>query len=510
MGRLIAALFALSLVGMGTLFHVTRILVPAWRERAALAWTPATCTILHSELIEGTDSEGDTTYHVDIRYSWTADGVERHGDRVDFSPDGPGGSDARDAVTRFRRGKQVRCWIDPAAPGEAVLMRGGLSAGAGLFALIFQIAGLGVLYGVLARPNAPRTTVHGGWMAARPRWGRHLAIGGGALVVAVELGFGVHAMLGLDRPWSVAVYVLVGLGALALAAHQLGQVATGLEISVSPVRLPLGEVARLRWWMRAPFGVARGRVRLIARERVGRGSGSDATVTEHVLHEAHIAALDRAHAGDPVEVRIPRASLPTLEVGRASVTWTLAVHAELPRWPDLDLEVPIEVAPVAASLPRRPPRRAGTPALDGPPRLVLDRAGARYAPGEAITGVIGWTAGVADTVRVELRRRTGVVAGDPPVDEVIETIDVASLPRIAAPGRDGPYRGTAAAGGETPPLDARDLRELWLVAPAGPVSWRSAQIAIAWRLVLVVDGAEVADETIELVDADGQIARTIT
>jgi hypothetical protein len=501
MDRLLGAIFGLVFVAVGTYVHAASALVPAWRARAALEWTPATCTIHHSELIEGRDSDGDPTYRVDVRYTWVADGQTHAGDRVDFSP-GPDGDDARDAARRFVPGARVPCWHDPDAPGEAVLVRGGVSAFAGLFALPFQLAGLAVLYGTFGRPNRPRVVVRDGRLHARPRWGRRLATGGGALAVALELGLTAFAMVALDRLGAVALYAVVAAVAAAVAAHQLGQVLTALRLEIAPTRLALGDVAELRWRMRAPFGVGRGRVRLIGRERVWRGHGSDARQTERILHEAMLAGLDGAHARAPVAVRLPRASLPTLEHGRASVDWVVAVHAELPRWPDLDVEVPIEVAPVAVGLPRRPPPRRDAPALDGGPRVVLDRADAPCAPGAAITGVIGWTSGAPDTVHVELRRRIGVVGGDPPVEEVIERIDVATLPRIGVRVADGPYRGavTAAEGEARAPLAGEDLRELWLVAPGGPVTWRSAQVEVLWRLALIVDGEEVASERIDLVD----------
>lgn len=89
-----------------------------------------------------------------------------------------------------------------------------------------------------------------------------------------------------------------------------------------------------------------------------------------------------------------------------------------------------------------------------------------------------------------------------PVTEVIEVIDVATLSPIGGQVGDGPYRGavTSAAAEGWVPLGTDDLRELWLVAPAGPATWRSANVEVVWRLVLIVDGAAAASVDLEIAD----------
>lgn len=494
MGRIIAAVVGIVFVAGGAWLHVQAALKPAWQIRSAQAWPQTTCTILHSEVVEGTDSDGDTTYDAYVAYSWRDGDAERRGDRIDFSFGGPGGDDAFEAVRAFPVGAQVPCWLDPADRAQAVLRREGVAVGGGLVAVLFLVAGLVMLYLELGQPRPPRARVAAGVLVARPRWGRQLVASTGALLGATPLAVSAYLLMELGRPGSAVLYAAIAAGALVLAAHQLGQWLTGLSLEVSPPRLALGETARLRWRMRAPFGVGRGTVRLVAYERVWRSDGSSTVMEERLIHEAHVADLDRAHAGAAVDVVVPRDGLPTLTAGRAMIEWSLAVHAELPRWPDLDLRVPIEVAPVAIELPRpRPPRHAA-PVIDDTPWLVLDRARGdaapvTYAPGEAITGVVGWTRGSPDAVRVEIRRTVKVVDGDPPVTDVVEAVDVATLPRIAAPGGDGPFRGVAASPDERGgPLGAREARELRLVAPAGPVSHGSSLLTITWALVVVVDG----------------------
>jgi hypothetical protein len=484
---------------VGTALHIRAVLLPAWNVRASQGWAQTTCTIERSEIEEGSDSDGNTTYRADIAYRFTVAGEARRDTRIDFGTH-RGGDEAFSTIKRYPVGAEVPCWLDPG--GGAVLERTGAAPIVGLVTLLLQLGGLATLYWDVGAQRAPRprARIAEGVLVVTPRWWRQTLTIGGAAVAGLELATAGVLLFAIGRPASGVLYVALAVAALVLGGHRLGQRLTGLTLTVTPPRLALGERAHVTWQLRAPFVVGRGRGLLVGIVRVWRGSGSDTTKHEHTLHDAHVADLDRAHARRPVELTVPRDKLPTFEVGRAHVTWALAVHVELPRWPDLDLEVPITVEPVTTKLPRSRPARREAPPITGQPRIVLDAGkDARFEPGAPIEGVVGWTGAAPRRARIELCRRVGVVDGDLPITDVIESVDVATLARIGAPSGDGPFRGVSTGASEDGgPLEDRELRELRLAAPAGPVSHRDALLSVSWLVVLVVDDVEVQVVSIDV------------
>lgn len=147
-GKVFTSFFFLIFVGFGVVFTwlVAREALVAAKT---WAWKPTDCQILTSQ-ISDTDSHGKHTgnyyFRVTYRYSFngrtfTSDQYERRASGTsDYSP-------AARLVEQYPAEAGALCYVNPAAPDEAVLKRGNLFfALFVLFPLIFVTVGVGGIY----------------------------------------------------------------------------------------------------------------------------------------------------------------------------------------------------------------------------------------------------------------------------------------------------------------------------------------------------------------------------
>jgi hypothetical protein len=122
--------------------------------RAAASWAPTSCVIDHCTLVEKGGRKGHT-YGLDVAYSYNFEGRKFMGHRYDFFTGFTSSRGWREKVCQgLTAGKQTVCYVDPAAPGEAVLSPD-LSSDA-WFALIpgiFAAIGAGGLVGTFLKPQ---------------------------------------------------------------------------------------------------------------------------------------------------------------------------------------------------------------------------------------------------------------------------------------------------------------------------------------------------------------------
>ena len=150
-------------VGVGAAAFSVRTLV---RAAAVKSWRETPATVLSCELRRYDDSDGGATYQVEATYQYRVDGVAYTGSRVSLhtGSDNVGDFHQRTyaALQRARDGVEATvCWVNPAAPADAVLVRKLRPEMLGfmqLFVLAFGGAGLAVvligLVGLLQRPEA--------------------------------------------------------------------------------------------------------------------------------------------------------------------------------------------------------------------------------------------------------------------------------------------------------------------------------------------------------------------
>jgi hypothetical protein len=133
------------LVGLGGFFAT--FLRPLWQIQAAKSWTPITCVINSSQVGSTRDSDGDTTYHVEVEYSFPFNGQTYHGNTYQFGSSGSGDATDKNAiVAKLPPGTRILCYVNPANPNQSVInptMSG--ETWFGLFTLIFVAVGAGIM-----------------------------------------------------------------------------------------------------------------------------------------------------------------------------------------------------------------------------------------------------------------------------------------------------------------------------------------------------------------------------
>jgi hypothetical protein len=120
------------------------------------------------------------------------------------------------------------------------------------------------------------------------------------------------------------------------------------QITASAASLPLGGSIDITWKIPGrERRIKRLRIRLEGREEVQYRRGTN-TVTDRRL----FAAVDVTDARSAYEIRGGRAALKmpadamhSFESANNKILWTLKVHGEVDKWPDVKLEFPITVLP---------------------------------------------------------------------------------------------------------------------------------------------------------------------
>ena len=112
-------------------------------------WQETEGVVISSEVYSSQDSEGGTTYCLDISYEYTVDNITYMGYRVSYSSENSCDSWSQNADKDYPEGAEISVYYDPADPGESVLETG--FAGFDFFLccfFIFPLIGLVMLFGV--------------------------------------------------------------------------------------------------------------------------------------------------------------------------------------------------------------------------------------------------------------------------------------------------------------------------------------------------------------------------
>ncbi len=120
-GLLFCLVFLLA--GIGVSFPL--VILPWQQSRAAEQWIEAPAEVIWSRVTSHRSDDG-TTYGIDIFYRYEVDGVEHRSNRYDFIGGSSSGYQSKKAVVdRYPPGHQFTCYVDPAQPERAVILRDG-------------------------------------------------------------------------------------------------------------------------------------------------------------------------------------------------------------------------------------------------------------------------------------------------------------------------------------------------------------------------------------------------
>ncbi|MFN3168102.1 MAG: DUF3592 domain-containing protein [Phycisphaeraceae bacterium] len=407
-GVLITVVFGGVFAAAGTAMFVFFTALPLWNIYDARGWTATPCTITHAQVKSSTDSEGDTTYAIDIRYTYQVNGQTYPGDTYRFAPPGSssGYKGKRKAVDANPVGSTQTCYVDPDDPTRSVIHRG-LNAALwwGLFPIPFMAVGYGVLYaGLTGKIKINTRGSTSGWRPADARAKRDAlagtgpapdddpqaidwAEGDGDEPIVMDPGKSRRAnffgMLFFALVWNaiiaviayhmlktaftggglsiellfVSPFIIIGLVLIGVVIRKLMLVfAPRVVVEIGRDTLPLGGSTLLRWHVTdARKRVDRVQIKLVGQEQATYTRGTDTITDTETFYERWLVGErnDDAVAHSPmledhgdIVLRVPADTMHSLNANNNKIVWKLVIRAEVPRWPDPKDEHTITVLPM--------------------------------------------------------------------------------------------------------------------------------------------------------------------
>lgn len=371
------AVFFLIFLAVGAAGSYFTLVRPLSKLVASRSWTERRCTVLSSQVTEVSDSDG-STYKVDIRYTWSTDGIAHQSNRYDFMIGSSSGRDRKQAIVdRYPPGAEVPCWVDPADPAEAVLSRG-LSPVylIGLLPLLFFAVGAA---GLVWTVRSGRTAAAAATGAGLSPFGVPLPAAGsapaelraavspiGMFLVLVFVALFWNGIISVFV-WQAAAgwknghadgcltaflipFVLVGAFLIFAVGRQfLVMFNPRPRITLTPGVLRTGESAFLQWRLGSGGrGVQRVRITFEGREEAQYRRGTDTHTDRHTF-----LTLPVVDSSQPIEIAnggsasfvVPAGTVPSFRAEHNKVIWSLKVQCEIPRWPDSEEEYEVVVQP---------------------------------------------------------------------------------------------------------------------------------------------------------------------
>lgn len=344
----------------------------------AKTWIATPCRVLDSEVRSHRDSEGDVTYSVHIEYEYEVDGRRYQSDRYSFF----GGSSSGRAgkarvVRRYPKGGEAICYVDPTDPGRAVIQRGyTLEMLFGLIPLVFFLVGaIGTVFALRWKPGAAyRASAdqaaygvaalevdESGFTRLKPA-GRPLlrvvaSVIGAIVFCGVAVGVYAIASGGFERrPHVVASIVLLVVGLIGV-----GMIGASFYYALAlanprPTLLMRGGALTLGQSTHVGLAFS-GQVSAIRRLAVtleGREEATYQVGTNTHTDKKTFTTIPLFESSDPSEMRetmlpvaVPPETMHSFEAPNNKIVWTLKVHGDIARWPDVREAYKIVVAPPA-------------------------------------------------------------------------------------------------------------------------------------------------------------------
>jgi Protein of unknown function (DUF3592) len=378
-------LFLAAGLGVGIPFFA----LPAWRTVQARSWIETPCTILHSAVRAHSDSDS-TTYDVEVLYAYRIAGRDYKSSRYHFLGGSSSGRAAKDAaVARYPEDSRAVCYVNPADPTDAVLVRE-LTAEywIGLVPLVFVVVGGGGVVFTLrgyfkARTrgtNAPpdwlpdeRTeaaaAITGSGAAALAAGGPttlRAGTGPGGKLVAVTFAalfwngivsvFLWHVVEGYRQGQGdgcltafLVPFVLVGLVLLISVPYQvLATFNPRPVLTLADGTLHVGDTTTLTWGFHGRAGrIHHLRIFVEGREEATYRRGTSTSTDRETFATLPVAdtADPTAIASGSAPLAIPADTMHSFTASHNKIVWSLKIAGEIRRWPDVAEDFPLVVHP---------------------------------------------------------------------------------------------------------------------------------------------------------------------
>lgn len=350
---------------------------PLYRVWASRDWSAVPCTVLSSRVRshESHDADGDSsTYSIDILYEYRVGGRAWQSNRYGFMGGSSSGYEGKARiVARHPAGSQATCYVNPADPSSAVLERGLTPEMLwGLIPLIFvAVGGGGLAWGLrLGRPGASRfePSAPAGPLALHSSQSPLTRFLGSILftlfwngVVSVFVYQGVQTWRSGQPNWFLTLFlvpfVLVGLGCLGYVVYAfLGLFNPRVRLTLDTHPLVLGGSGHVSWCLTGRVVALRslrigleGREEALHTERSGRDrrTRTDKTVFIRIplFETMQPLLMTDGRAG----LTIPPDTMHSFKAPHNRIVWVVTVKGDIPHWPDIAEEYPVEILPSPAA-----------------------------------------------------------------------------------------------------------------------------------------------------------------
>jgi hypothetical protein len=149
--------------------------------------------------------------------------------------------------------------------------------------------------------------------------------------------------------WFATIFLipfeLIGVGAVVGVGYFfLGLFNPRLKVTLDPGAVPLGGSARVEW--KIDGDAARIRtltVTLEGREEATYRRGTNTVTDRSVFLKRELARDTNPLVRGSAKLEVPPETMHTFAAPNNRIVWVIKVHGEIPRWPDVNEELPFEV-----------------------------------------------------------------------------------------------------------------------------------------------------------------------
>jgi len=372
-GAKVELVVGLIFTAVGGVLTVLLLVIPLARLALAANWVETPAEVISSTVRSWSTDDG-TSHRADVLYTYEAGGRSWMSNRRSFfSLSSSDVDDCRDIVERYHEGRSVSCWVDPDDPSASVLDRAFRPVYLiGLFPLVFLIVGLALLAHSRRRrpstiPGDPPTSFGGDTEVAaevtlEPASGpvaKVIAMTVAALlwngIVSIFVWQVVEGFRNGSPEWFLTLFmipfVLVGVALIGGVLYAvLGVANPRPRLVIAPSSPRLGGRLRLSWTFSGAVGrIERLTMTLEGYEKATYRRGTDTTTDRDVF--ASTTLVDTASeweiANGTAETDIPVDTMHSFRSDNNAVVWSIHVHGEVPRWPDVIEAFTLEVRPLS-------------------------------------------------------------------------------------------------------------------------------------------------------------------
>jgi hypothetical protein len=350
---------------------------PLVRIAQASNWRETPCTILSSKVESHSSTKGGETYSIEVAFEYFVDDQRHVGTHYKFAVGSSSGYDGKkEVVNRLPPGTRTVCYVNRRDPDDAVIERG-FTADIlfGLIPLVFAAIGAGGLIVVFVLKRKPPRPGSAPGMPATGKQGTTPVRGPLALKASTTPALRFGCLFGFALLWngimSVFVvqtysgwkgghgdgcatvfmipFVLVGLLLVGLSVHGcLALFNPRPTLKLNPSTIALGDLVEVEWETIGNVD----RVREFSITLEGREEATYKRGTSNSTDKSTFAILPLAQSTRGKDLRrgkakftVPADSMHSFKSSHNRFVWVIQVKGDIPRWPDISEEFPIEVLP---------------------------------------------------------------------------------------------------------------------------------------------------------------------